>query len=445
MLSDSDSRVEKIVQYGTLVALCTAVIFPAWAYGGTENWAVYVFAGLAGAALLFAMVRRYRGLSIPHHFSPFMLSVCFFVLFLLISMANPSHVYSEAEQGLSALAHISWLPASVSRVYTARALLLAMAYLALYLVVSRFMGVREIHGVLAVIVISGVCMAMLALLQGPRHEEYALVGMFVNDNNFAEYINLILPVTLGGARALHSYGAYSHSRSNPFVLVYFLAGILVASVFVTGSRAGAVITVLLLAIWLGLNIRDFYLDQERRRGSVHGLLWPLLSIAALVAVSGLGGWYRQLTRPVTALGCVAEKRIEVLGDTWHMFVDRLWYGTGAGTFRLAFPYYQDEALAGFYRNAHNEWLQFLAELGIVGCSLGVVVLVLAFRHSRVDAEKGYISRHVVRGLWLGLLGVALHGIVDFPFRIPAIAAIIAVWIGILSRSGLRRNRVLRRT
>jgi hypothetical protein len=36
---------------------------------------------------------------------------------------------------------------------------------------------------------------------------------------------------------------------------------------------------------------------------------------------------------------------------------------------------------------------------------------------------------------LGLAGTAVHALLDFPFRIPGIIAIAAVWFGFIARRG----------
>jgi O-antigen ligase len=116
---------------------------------------------------------------------------------------------------------------------------------------------------------------------------------------------------------------------------------------------------------------------------------------------------------------------------------------GAGAFHASFPYYQDAGVLGFYRNAHNDWMQWLAELGIVGFVLGAVAVATAFKKD--SGKHIYLPRHIRRGIMLGLAGVCLHAILDFPFRIPAISVIIAVWIGMLSKRSSHQEKHRRRT
>ena len=125
--------------------------------------------------------------------------------------------------------------------------------------------------------------------------------------------------------------------------------------------------------------------------------------------------------------------------TFAMFQDHWVYGTGAGTFHRAFPYYQPAYLAGFWPYAHSDWLQWIAELGVLGSVLAVMAIggvlqgcVRSYRHLREHASEGsrsHISRrHFLPALGIGVAGVAMHACVDFPLHIPGVAILaVASW------------------
>jgi len=202
------------------------------------------------------------------------------------------------------------------------------------------------------------------------------------------------------------------------------------------SRAGAAISVMILLLWIIIEWRDIRCTKSGGSGKFMHVAGPLAFVVCLLVLSGVGGWYNQLVHPVTALGDVVAIRITVLKDTWHMFCDRWIFGVGAGAFRAAFPYYQDTGVPGFYRNAHNDWLQYLAELGIVGSGLALTAIILLFN----SRAKSLQRRYIYRGMWLGLFGLVLHALVDFPFHIPAIAAVVAVWAGMLTNKDCGSSR-----
>ncbi len=73
-------------------------------------------------------------------------------------------------------------------------------------------------------------------------------------------------------------------------------------------------------------------------------------------------------------------------------------------------------------HVHDDWLEWCVETGIVGMLLGAAAMVLVLRWGpRRWGAAG-------RSLELGLLGVGVHALVEFPLQIPAVAmAVAGVW------------------
>ena len=127
--------------------------------------------------------------------------------------------------------------------------------------------------------------------------------------------------------------------------------------------------------------------------------------------------------------------------TWDMAQERLQYGWGAGAFRYIFPIYQKDYESLWYhyyhkkrgwqgrkvyQYAHNDWLQFLAEYGIVGSSflalLFIFLIGLSFKVFQVSVSAG--SLYLV-----GPSVIALHNFVDFIFSSPSYW--VAFWASLL--------------
>ena len=93
--------------------------------------------------------------------------------------------------------------------------------------------------------------------------------------------------------------------------------------------------------------------------------------------------------------------------TLDMAYDRIIFGWGAGSFRYIFPVYQSNykeiwyskkhSKRGWegrkiYNYAHNDWVQFLAEYGIVGCALiaALFLLLMAYLYPLIMVDgKAY--------------------------------------------------------
>jgi O-antigen ligase len=67
-------------------------------------------------------------------------------------------------------------------------------------------------------------------------------------------------------------------------------------------------------------------------------------------------------------------RLYYLGSAFDMWLAHPWGGTGAGTYRDVHPQYQKRVISAS-SNAHNFYVQTLAELGLVG-TLALVAVML---------------------------------------------------------------------
>lgn len=108
-------------------------------------------------------------------------------------------------------------------------------------------------------------------------------------------------------------------------------------------------------------------------------------------------------------------RLAVWWDTWNGLT--LW-GHGLGSYITEFPRYQahSPALMIRYENAHNDILQIVFELGIVGAGL---VGALLYRMGRVKPDAA----------WYGLVVFMVEGLLDFPLYSPVTGVLAAVLTG----------------
>jgi hypothetical protein len=117
-----------------------------------------------------------------------------------------------------------------------------------------------------------------------------------------------------------------------------------------------------------------------------------------------------------------------------------WFGFGAGTFHVVFPYLTgattDQRLGGFWRYLHQDYLQTLLEWGWIGAAVwafvffgGLVIALTSRRSARAETWKPR-QRILLPLIVLALVGVALHAAVDFPLQIASIQLYAAVYLGI---------------
>jgi len=124
-------------------------------------------------------------------------------------------------------------------------------------------------------------------------------------------------------------------------------------------------------------------------------------------------------------------------QTWHgtarMIAARPLTGFGGGAYEFAYPRYAE---VGFTRAAHNIYLQFGAEQGLPGLLLFVAVLATVLWTPPVPRAEASL----VLGMKAALVGVAVHGLVDYGWQIPALAVLTAGLVGGIAAVPKRTQR-----
>jgi O-antigen ligase/Tfp pilus assembly protein PilF len=128
---------------------------------------------------------------------------------------------------------------------------------------------------------------------------------------------------------------------------------------------------------------------------------------------------------------------------WEMFVDSPVVGVGLGNYKLNFLEYKARFLStprgeeyGFYiaraAQAHNDYVQALAELGILGaiavvCFIATLVLSFWLRVRRAQDEDAQLDLLL---LACGVIPFFIHALVSFPAHLPASSMVFVAIIGI---------------
>ena len=88
--------------------------------------------------------------------------------------------------------------------------------------------------------------------------------------------------------------------------------------------------------------------------------------------------------------------------------------------------------------AHNDYLQVLADAGIVGGLLGAWFLYLLLREGfrNVRSRDNY-RRGVAMGAFTGCLAILVHSLVDFVLHITAVSVMFLTLMALLVASGRR--------
>jgi len=161
--------------------------------------------------------------------------------------------------------------------------------------------------------------------------------------------------------------------------------------------------------------------SKRATKSMVVLLVSLIAIDVFIVGAYFGT--EQVVERIGQTTPETEDRDEVAGYALNMWKDYPLFGSGLGSFAVVFPRYSGQGTHASYTHAHNDYLEFGAEVGVVGLAiLGLMVLLsfaAALRAQQVRSDP------VMRGLsfaaMMGIIALMIHSSVDFNLQIPAIA------------------------
>jgi putative inorganic carbon (hco3(-)) transporter len=101
---------------------------------------------------------------------------------------------------------------------------------------------------------------------------------------------------------------------------------------------------------------------------------------------------------------------------------------GIGNVSRRYPQFRTFYTNFFVNEAHNDYAQLLAEMGLPGFSTLLWYMIILYRQVRRKLGKWStdVSSAVTLACALGVIGILVHSLVDFNLQIPANAALFYV-------------------
>ncbi len=255
-------------------------------------------------------------------------------------------------------------------------------------------------------------------------------GFQANRNTTAD---ILLVGLLASVTALRLWNEGRGGRLGPvtlLLLVVLLALLTGVGVFMTGSRAGIALFVLAMPAALALAWpRGAGGRKAAMAASLLGVI-GVIGIGATVAASS----NQSIARVVSRFAAEHETRPDLWHDTRYAIDSTMPFGTGIGTFVPIM--YAAERLevvdTSLPNRAHNEYLEYMLEGGIFAIVVATLLVVLfaafALREWRADTP---FARAQISCALAAFTLVALHSLVDYPFRSISMASLIAVMAALL--------------
>jgi O-antigen ligase len=398
-------RLGTILLYGTFGLL----MFGPLAFGAVEPWSTFILEAGAVALTLVWLAKQLLDDEMQLHWNPVFLPMAAFGLLILLQIVLRTSAYRHDT-------------ISGALLYCAYALLC-------FLSAQTLLRSSQARKLGPIFIVYGFVLAAFALLQGiaPNGKLYWLrtphlggwiYGPYVNHNHYAGLMELLVPIPL-----VLSLTRLAEDKER--IASGVVAAVMAGTIFLSGSRGG------MLAILVEFAVLGVLLFRYRKSVRI-----AIGLVAFAVVLTGMLTWLggKELTSRVSSIG--TESRTEISGgmrlsidrDTIRMFRDRPVLGWGLGTFPVVYPQFRSFYTNFFVNEAHNDYLQLLAETGLLGFGTMSWFLVVVYRRAipKIGDWMSDASGAVTLACTLGLTGILVHSLFDFNLQIPANAALFYV-------------------
>lgn len=270
-----------------------------------------------------------------------------------------------------------------------------------------------------------------------RPSEIEGFGPFANRDHFAGYMEMLAPIPLALVitRAVH--------RQKRALLTF--ASIVAVIAGVASLSRGGILSITVEAVFLaflGLRLRA----RERSARAINPRFDYLARAGTAIAIVGAVTLGLLWIGAEPLLGRAAET-LQQMQNQKNNYVSRQWIwhdtvslikshpinGTGLGTFRTVFPVYSHNNGELIVSQSHNDYLQILADCGIVGGLLAVGFLAtVVFTISIALKSRDRLLAGLALGCTTGILGILLHSVFDFNLQIPSNALLFLFLVAVVS-------------
>lgn len=302
----------------------------------------------------------------------------------------------------------------------------------------------------------GSLMAIFAILQrlsspeaiyGMRVPTQAIpFGPFVNQHHFAAFMEMTAGLTFG---FLFAGGI---KRENRILLI--LAAVLMGTATVMTSSRGGLLSLggvlLFAAAASNYNKAAVASHQSSETNRRQKLVTGAVIAAMVLLVFGMVLFLRADSSLIRGVGLgggadVSNGRLHFWSVAIRVFADHPILGAGLDAFGAAFTRY--DSWNGVFRveQAHNDYLQTLADAGVIGFACIAAFVYFLFRKgvARIATADPF-QRSAVIGALAGCVGIVIHSFFDFPLRTPSNAFffLLLVTVAVVRISPKRHHRTL---
>ena len=331
-------------------------------------------------------------------------------------------------------------PISIDPESTAWAVALGASYVVLFWCARAIFAAGGVRQTIRGVTILGLALTVLVAVQRttspkllywiwqPLSAGASPYGPFVNRNGLAAWLAMAVPLAIGYLIARERSQPRTDRRFAAVLAEIDATTLLLigSACLMTGGLLGSLSRSGIFAA--GIALTAFVLLSQARVTAGRAIAGVAAGVAALVAVGAMYanvGALAMRMQETTELG--EWGRRVIWRDTIEMSRDFQLTGVGAGAFKRGMLVYQEGSRQFFFNHAHNEYLQLLAEGGLLLAVPAALALIvggaLVITRMRADHTGVFWIR---AGATSALIAVAVQSLFETSLRTPADGVLFAV-------------------
>ncbi len=426
---ETDSTLSRIIFF----LLCAMSVFSVVAFGAVDAWTLGVLSIVSSAVVILWLADAWQKKEFRFNSSSLQIPLIGLILIGIVQLL-PLRSFDNSD-GLLNIPAVNSLSLDVyaTRFFVLQIIIYVIFFAAALTFINNEKRLRKI---VLTIIIFGAIMAFFGILQrlaspdaiyGLRPTPQAVpFASFVNQHHFAAFMNMTIGLTFGLL-----FGKATKNDKKPLLMI--AAFLMLLAIILTSSRGGVLSFIAILGFFLLPKLffrksadddADENTDKKGFQSKFVLIAGTLAAIIFLVGTIVFLGGDQSLLRGVGLDGNQTDVT-NGRSHFWYIALQIFWdypiLGAGLNAFGAAFSRY--DTWNGMFRveQAHNDYLQILADAGIFGFACIAAFIYLLFKKSlpNMSADSTNFHRSAATGGLAGCFGILVHSFFDFPLRTPS--------------------------
>ena len=321
------------------------------------------------------------------------------------------------------------------------------------LIINSFKDDNLIEKIPKALIVSMTLVTIIGLIQYYFPDNYFIQNLFAqvakpsatfgNKNMASHFVVMVLPLSMVFLLA---------AKNNRMIIWYSVATVLGFwyLMFAAARQAWVAMAVELFVLILFL-LLDRYKNKEQAfiksgkqiKSKFAATVGIVLSLIFVANIGTEGSFHRgsnklEFAKKINVEG--VSSRFPAWVNTMEMIKEHPVVGVGVGQWEESYPLYYDRKMKDTFfneqvhlRKAHNDYLEILANFGLIGFMLLLwLVYLIIIRVWKVLTDVSHKYRLLVLGLSLGLIGFSMVAMVSFPVRVYLPAFLVLVYFSLIT-------------